>query len=191
MRRQNTCQNLSGNYQKRMKTIIQKEKLIKQKNSKYRRTISSSNILPKDLICKEHHLNFEKYCLDCKEDICPKCYKDNHLIHETIKYNELFLNESQMALFKEKYNAYIDKYYELIKKIKEWQNILNKNIKDLEEFMELNIINMIKKMLNEYNNKNLKYNTIIEYRMAFSLLLENNEDKLNNQKIIKLNLGLN
>ena len=186
MRRQNTCQNLSGNYQKRMKTIIQKEKLIKQKNSKYRRTISSSNILLKDLICKEHHLNFEKYCLDCKEDICPKCYKDGHLIHETIKYNELFLNESQMALFKEKYNAYIDKYYELIKKIKEWQNILNRNIKDLEEFMELNIINMIKKMINEYNNKNLKYNTIIEYRMAFSLLLENNEDKLNNQKIIKL-----
>ena len=96
-----------------------------------------------------------------------------------------------MALFKEKYNEYIDKYYELIKKIKEWQNILNKNIKDLEEFMELNIINVIKKMINEYNNKNLKYNTIIEYRMAFSLLLENNEDKLNNQKIIKLNLGLN
>ena len=39
-------------------------------------------------------------------------------------------------------------------KIKEWQEILNKNIKDFEEFIQKNIINLLKRMINEYDIEN-------------------------------------
>ena len=188
MRHQNTCQNFFNSYQKKLNLEIPEKKIIKSKKIKHRRTLSFSNVLKKskEMFCELHNLNFENYCLKCKEDICPECYKNSHFVHDTVKYEELSLNEKQIVLFKAKYDEYIDKYYELIDKIKEWQNILNKNIKEFEEFMETKIINVIKRMINEYNIDNLNYNTIIEYRTIYSLLLENNEDKLSNQKIIKL-----
>ena len=186
MRQQNTYQNIFSKYQKKLNSEIPSLNIIHSKKLKNRKIFPSSNIKIKDYICKEHNINYEKYCLECKEDICSKCYNNSHLIHDVIEYNEMCLNEEEIKIFKEKYDEYIDKYYELMNKIKEWQKILNKNIKDFEDYMELNIINVIKKMINEYNSDNLNYNTIIEYRTAYSLLIENNEDKLNNQKIIQL-----
>ena len=187
MRHQNTCQNLSSKYHKKLNIEIPQIKINQQRKSKHLRINSQLN---KDnqnnFICAEHHLNYEKYCINCKEDICNKCYKENHLIHDTINYDELSLNEKQIEIFRKKYDEYINKYEELMKKMKEWQTTFNKNIKDFEDFMKNKIINVIKKMMDEYKDENLNYNTIIEYRIAYSLLIENNEDKLNNQKIIKL-----
>ena len=188
MKHQNTCQNFFNKYEKKYNFESPQTKAVQTKKFKHKRNLSISNKLKisKDSICKEHHLNFEKYCTNCKEDICPICYKNNHYIHETINYEELTLNEKEINVFKEKYDEYIEKYYALMNKIKEWQEILNKNIKDFEEFIQKNIINLLKRMINEYDIENLTYNSIIEYRIAYSLLLENNEDKLSNQKIIKL-----
>jgi len=187
MRNQKTCQNLSSKYHKKLNIVIPQTKLNQQRKPKHRRINSELNKNnQKDFICEDHHLNFEKYCINCKEDICNKCYKENHLIHDTIKYDELSLNEKQIEIFRKKYDEYITKYHELMKKIKEWQTTFNNNIKYFEDFMQNKIINVINKMINEYKEENLNYNTIIEYRIAYSLLIENNEDKLNNQKIIKL-----
>ena len=187
MRNQKTCQNLSSKYYKKLNIVIPQTKLNQQRKPKHRRINSELNKNnQKDFICEDHHLNFEKYCINCKEDICNKCYKENHLIHDTIKYDELSLNEKQIEIFRKKYDEYINKYDELMKKIKEWQTTFNNNIKYFEDFMQNKIVNVIKKMINEYKEENLNYNTIIEYRIAYSLLIENNEDKLNNQKIIKL-----
>ena len=188
MKHQNTCQNLYNNYEKKLNLESPKSKIIQSKKVKFKRTLSVSNKLKisKEFLCKEHHLNFEKYCIDCKEDICPICYKNSHFIHEVTKYEEITLEKEEFDLFKKKYNEYIDNYYDLMNKIKEWQKILNKNIKDFEEFVQNNFINLVKKMINEYDIENLTYNTIIEYRMVYSLLLENNEEKIKNQKIIKL-----
>ena len=187
MRHQNTCQNLSSKYQKKFNFEFPLIKTNKPKKSNLKRTTSLTNKnQSNDNKCPEHHLNFINYCLNCKEDTCSKCLNNNHLLHDVIKYEEISLNEKQIEFFKEKYEKYINKYNELMNKIKEWQKILNKNIKDFEEYMQINIINIIKKMIEEYRNDNLNYNKIIEYRIVYSLLIENNEDKLNNQKIIKL-----
>ena len=187
MRHQNTCQNLSSKYHKKLNIEIPQIKINQQRKSKHLRINSELNKNNQNnFICAEHHLNYEKYCINCKEDICNKCYKENHLIHDTINYDELSLNEKQIEIFRKKYDEYINKYEELMKKMKEWQTTFNKNIKDFEDFMKNKIINVIKKMMDEYKDENLNYNTIIEYRIAYSLLIENNEDKLNNQKIIKL-----
>ena len=188
MKHQNTCQNFYNKYETKLNFEGPKTKIIPSKKIKHKRTLSLSNKLnfAKENLCKEHRLNFEKYCLDCKEDICSICHKNSHFIHEVTKYEEITLEEEQFDLFKKKYNEYIDKYYDLMNKIKEWQKTLNKNIKDFEDFIQKNFINLIKKMINEYDISNLTYNTIIEYRMAYSLLLENDEEKMKNQKIIKL-----
>ena len=188
MKHQNTCQNFYNKYERKLKLEGPKTKIIQSKKIKHKRTLSLSNKLNivNEFLCKEHRSNFEKYCLDCKEDICSICYKNSHFLHEVTKYEEISLEKEQFDLFKKKYNEYIDKYYDLMNKIKEWEKILNKNIKDFEDFIQKNFINLIKKMINEYDISNLSYNTIIEYRMAYSLLLDNDEEKIKNQKIIKL-----
>ena len=183
---QNTCQNFFSKYQNRLNNIP-KIKLDQINTPKQRRATSSSkNIIKKDFICEQHNLNLEQYCLDCKEDVCSKCYKNDHSKHEVIKYDEITLNEEEINLMKEKLEEYNNKYEELMQEIKEWKNLLEKNIKKFEEYMKYDIINAIKRMINEYKIDNLNYNTIIEYRLAFSLLIENSSEKIKNQKIMKL-----
>ena len=172
MRHQNTCQNLSSKYQKKFNFEIPLIKTNKPKKQNHIRTTSLTNKnKSNDNKCVEHHFNLINYCLNCKEDICLKCLNNNHLLHDVIKYEEISLGEKQIELFKEKYEQYVNKYNELMNKIKEWQKILNKNIKDFEEYVQINIINIIKKMIEEYRNDNLNYNKIIEYRIVYSLLI--------------------
>ena len=136
--------------------------------------------------CKEHNRNFYKYCIICKEDICPQCYKNNHFIHDIIKYEDIILNENQMQLFKKYYTDYIGIFSKLLIQFKQWQNIFNNTLLQFEVYMKNNIIAIINNMINNYNLNKLTYNTIIEYRLMFSLLSESKEEKLNNQKIIKI-----
>ena len=183
---QNTCQNFFSKYQNRLNNIP-KIKLEQINTPKQRRATSSSkNIIKKDFICEQHKLNLEQYCLDCREDACSKCCQKNHSKHEVIKYDEITLNEEEINFMKEKLEEYNNKYEELMQEIKEWKNLLEKNIKKFEEYMKYDIINAIKRMINEYKLDNLNYNTIIEYRLAFSLLIENSSEKIKNQKIMKL-----
>ena len=185
MKHQKTCQNIFKT-KKKLNIEIPHITLSKKINHKRSFSLSNNKKLLIDFICPKHNLNYEKYCLVCKEDICSRCYKNNHSIHDIIDYTEISLKKEEIELFKAKYIEYKNKYNEYINKIKEWQNILNKYIQNFEEYMEKNIINAIDKMIKEYNYENLNYNTIIEYRMVNSLFHEKNEDKLGDQKIIKL-----
>ena len=87
MKHQKTCQNLFNKYEKKLNLEGPKTKIIQSKKIKHKRTLSLSNKLniSKEFLCKEHRLNFEKYCLDCKEDICSICYRNSHYIHEVTK----------------------------------------------------------------------------------------------------------
>ena len=139
-----------------------------------------------DFICKEHNRNYYKYCLICKEDICPQCYNNNHFIHDTVEYQDISLNENQINLFIREYNEYINIYSNILMKIKELQNNLNKAILEFEAYMKNNIIDVINKMINNYNITKINYNTMLEYRLIYSLLLENKMEKINNQKMVKI-----
>ena len=194
MKHLKTCENFDTKYKKidihKSKNPVKRIQYIQSKN---RRTISLSNKHNNNnnkeknvILCPEHKINFVKYCRICKEDLCPKCYKDSHLIHDVIDYEEISLNENQIHSFKDKIEVYCKNISDLLQKIKDWQNNLEKNIRNFELFIQNKIINAMNKMKEEYNKDNMNYNKIIEYRMIYSLLLENNEDKLNNQKLIKL-----
>ena len=138
-----------------------------------------------EYICKEHNRKFYKYCLLCKKDICPQCNNKNHFIHDTLKYGDISLNDNQIKLLKREYMEYIDMFSNLLIKINQWKNIFNNAILEFEEYMK-NIIDVINKMINNYDINEIDYKTIIEYRLIYSLLLGNKEEKLNNQKMIKI-----
>ena len=188
MRHQRTHENFATNLYKSMNPEFSNLyiKNMKENNRKSFYNNVSSYAKNIDFICKEHNRNFFKYCLICKEDICQECYNNNHFIHDTVEYKDLFLNENQMNLFIKEYNEYIKFYSNLLMKIKEWQNALNKAVLEFEEYLKNNIIDVISKMINNYNINEINYNTIIEYRLIYSLLLENKEEKLNNQKMLKI-----
>lgn len=185
---QKTCENFYSKLHNSVNSEFSNLNIGNMSQSKqnlfHKRTSSYSKYI-KEYKCKEHNRSFYKYCIKCKEDICPSCYNNSHFIHKVVKYEDLSLNENQIKLFKDEYNDYIHNYSNLILKIKEWQNILNNSINELEEYIN-NIIQVINKMIFNYNIKKLNYNTIIEYRLIYSLLLDNNEEKLNNQKMLKL-----
>ena len=185
---QKTCDNFYSKFHNSVNSEFSNLNLNNMNQSKknlfHKRTSSYSKYI-KEYKCKEHNRNFYKYCIKCKEDICPSCYNNSHFIHKVVKYEDLSLNENQIKSFKDEYNDYIHNYSNLILKIKEWQNILNNAINEFEEYIN-NIMQVVNKMIFNYNKNKLNYNTIIEYRLIYSLLLDNNEEKLNNQKMIKL-----
>jgi len=189
MKHQKTCDNFYNNLHKSLKSELSNDNLNKitqeNKNPFHIKSTSYSENT-KIYKCKEHNRNFYKYCIICKEDICPQCYNNNHFIHDIIKYEDISLNDNQIQLFNQYYNNYIDIFSNLLIKIKQWQNILSETISQFEEYMKKNIIEIINKMINNYDINKISYNTIIEYRLIYSLLLDNNKEKINNQKMIKI-----
>ena len=151
----------------------------------FQRKFSSNNNI-KENNCKIHNRNFYKYCIWCKKDICPNCYKESHFIHDNIKYNDVYLNDSQFDLLKKEYNDYIETFSDILIKIKKWQNTVNKSIAELEQFVKNNFFEIINKMINNYDVNNLNYNTILEYRLIYSFFLNNKEEKTYNKKLINV-----
>ena len=189
MRHQKTYDKFYNNLYKSVNSELSNNNLnqIIHKNKKpFHKKNTSYSITREKYKCKEHNSNFYKYCIICKEDICRKCYQNNHFIHDIIKYEDIALNENQIHLFKKYYNDYIDVFNNLLIQIKQWQKIFNNTLLQFEEYMKNNIIEIIKKMINNYNINKLTYNTIIEYRLIYSLLTDKKEEKLNNQKMIKI-----
>ena len=188
MRHQRTHDNFYTNLYKSANFKIPNMKLnninyINKKSFQKSTSIINRNI---EYICKEHNRKFYKYCLICKEDICPQCNNNNHFIHDTLKYKDISLNDEQMKLLRKEYKEYIDTFSDLLIKINQWKNTFNNAIFELEEYLQKNIIDVINKMINDYDINEINYKTIIEYRIIYSLLLENKEEKLNNQKLIKI-----
>ena len=188
MRRKITFDNYNGNLYKSVNINYSNLDINtitnKQENALERK--DSFNKINKEYKCKFHNRNFDKYCIMCKQDICPNCYKEKHFIHDIIKYKDILLNNNQFELLKKEYNDYIETFSNILIKIKKWQKIFNKSINELDQYVNKNIIEVINKMINNYDINKLNYNTIIEYRLIYSLLLSDVFEKTNNEKIIKI-----
>ena len=91
-----------------------------------------------------------------------------------------------MKLLRKDYKEYIDVFSDLLIKINQWKNTFSNAFLELEEYIQKNIIDVINIMINNYDINEVNYKTIIEYRIIYSLLLENKEEKLNNHKLIKI-----
>jgi hypothetical protein len=179
------CSNLCKSTNSEVSIISQDNTSQEKPQPFHKRTISLTKI-NKRYKCNEHNRNFYKYCIKCKDDICPQCYNNKHFIHDNINYEDISLNKKQMNLFKKEYNEYIKIYKQIITIIRDWGYRFHQAVADFEAYMKKNVIDMINNMINNYDINNINYNTIIEYRIIFSFLLENNEENMTNQKMIKL-----
>ena len=189
MKHQKTYDNFYSNMHKSVKSELSNTNQgisCKEKPKVFHKRAISFSKINKKFKCNEHNRNYYKYCIQCKDDICPQCYNNNHFIHDNINYEDISLNKKQMKLFIKEYNEYIKIYTQILVKIKEWQERFTQTVADFDSYMKKNVIDIISNMINNYDINNINYNTIIEYRTIFSLLLEKSEENVANQKMIKL-----
>ena len=133
-----------------------------------------------DYQCKIHNKSYSKYCLNCSKNICEECLNE-HSNHELKNIDnkiniENYINKIKSA---EEYNNNV---LEIVNGyIKSIQNTLSKLINDLENFknlnnLEINLCNtLIKIEEDNKENKNLNYHIINN----LNLILDFNELNIN------------
>lgn len=73
--------------------------------------------------CTEHNEKYSYYCINCKENICEKCFKnEKHETHTIYNINSLSPNNAEISLLKEKISEFLLKKDELLKNLKELEN---------------------------------------------------------------------
>ena len=134
--------------------------------------------------CPEHNEYFSKICLKCNIDICPRCDKNYHYSHKTIKYEDANPDYVEIENLQKVINIYIDKYNSLRKEINNWYTDLKNKIYDFELSLKNNdIVNSLDFIINYHKNK-ISLNSIIKFRKIYYNLIEENNTK--NKKIISL-----
>ena len=97
-------------------------------------------------------MNYNKYCKDCKLNICLLCGK-NHKNHSIIDFGEIIISKEDNIKEINKLEEYINKLNynidDIIKKLNEVKENMNKYMK-----IYYNIYNDI---INNYNCKNINY----------------------------------
>ena len=73
--------------------------------------------------CTEHNEIYAYYCIDCKENICQKCFIDEkHEKHTKYNIKSLSPNNAEITLLKEKISLFLLKKDELLTKLKDLEN---------------------------------------------------------------------
>jgi Leucine-rich repeat (LRR) protein len=73
--------------------------------------------------CTEHNEKYAYFCLNCKENICEKCFKDEkHESHIKYNINSLSPNNAEISVLKEKISLFLLKKDELLMNLKELEN---------------------------------------------------------------------
>ena len=74
---------LKTNYNlKRLVDIVSEEEKKAARVALQRRRTTRPSIRTTRSLCKEHHRQFEYFCLDCSELLCPRCISASHRDHE-------------------------------------------------------------------------------------------------------------
>ena len=168
------CDNCKKKKKKKKNNIFQKQfyrcnickiNLCRFCKSNHYKNHKIINYYNKNYICEIHNMNYNKYCEDCKLNICLYCGEE-HKNHSIIDYEDIIINKE-------------DNIKE-INKSEEYINRLNNNIDDI-----INILNKVKKNMNEYYNiyiniiKNYNYENI-NYEILYNI----NEFNYYNNNII-------
>jgi len=126
-------------------------------------------------ICKEHKFNISEYCTICKNNICLFCSnEEKHKNHKDkiIKFSDIILSSFEY----EKANKILEQREQFIKsfinKIENWKNEIIKKVKNLENILDKEII-ILRKMTSNFNKKYLNYNYINNYNNIYEYLLGN------------------
>ena len=137
--------------------------------------------------CKEHNDFFNKICLTCNLDICPKCEKNLHRTHQIIKYEEIIPDNIEINNLQNKLKDYIDTFEFLRKNIIDWFNDIKSKINSFEKIYNKNEIKNSYEFIMNYSYKNpVCFNSIYKFRKIYNNIIDNNTktknilQKLNN-----------
>ena len=112
--------------------------------------IKKKKVQKKFNICETHNLNYEKYCEDCKKNICNKC-EEEHKEHKLKIIKEIIPNKNEIKKNAERLKYYINNTKENIKDI---INKLNKAYENIDKYYAIH-----NEILDNYDENNINYET--------------------------------
>ena len=140
--------------------------------------------------CKEHNNYFNKICLKCHFDICPKCEKNMHRMHQTIKYEEIIPDDFEIKNLQNKLKDYLDTFEFLRKDINDWFNEIKRKINSFEQIFNKNEIKNSYEFIMNYSYKTPTcFDSIHKFRKIYNNLIETKNN--NNNKNIFQTLSSN
>ena len=107
-----------------------------------------------DYFCNKHNKQYNKYCNNCKINICELCVKE-HSNHEIINYEDIIFNINDIINQKNELKKSIDEFNKDVKVIKEKNDEGNKLSENFEIYF-----NLFDKIINNYIKKSIDYQTI-------------------------------
>ena len=110
--------------------------------------IKKKNIKKIFHICQAHNLNYEKYCDDCKKNICQKC-EEEHKEHNLQIIKEIIPDKNEL---KKNGDALKSQVNETKKNVNDVIAKLNKAIENLDKFYAIH-----NEILDGYNDDNINY----------------------------------
>ena len=134
-----TLSDCKNNHKKENLTISEYEEIKKRQTQKSDK---------KFYICEKHNSNYEKYCEECKKNICQKC-EEEHKGHNLIIYKEIIPDKNELKKSGEKLKYSVNKFKSNIKDI---INQLNKASENVEKFYAI-----YNDIVNSCENDNLNY----------------------------------
>ena len=171
-----------------MKNIQNMNLLKNLLNSKDKKRYYSTNTLKSynTYKCKEHLDFYNKICIKCNIDICPKCEKNYHINHQVLKYEDIFPDQKEIQNLQNQIQVYINTFENLRKEINIWLNEMKEKMKSLDKIWKKNeIINSYDLIMNYKKNK-ICLDNIFIFRKIYSNIIEGNNTK-NNEIFNKLN----
>ena len=161
-------------------------------NSRDKKRFNSANsyIRYNTYKCQEHNDFFNKVCLKCNMDICPKCEKNFHSTHQTIKYDDIIPDNLEIKNLQNQIKTYLDIFDYLRKEINTWYNEIKEKMKCFEHIYNNNeIINSYDLIMN-YSSKNIIcLDTIYRFRKIYYNIIEHeiNDNNKNKNILMKIN----
>ena len=129
-----------------------------------------------DYACNKHNKQYNKYCNNCKINICELCDIE-HSKHKIINYNDIIFNINDIINQKNELRKSIDEFNKDAKEIKETNKEHNNILKNLEIYF-----NLFDEIINNFNKKNINYQTIqnlIEYKKYNQVIIQDLTDIIN------------
>ena len=131
--------------------------------------------------CKAHNDFYDKICLKCYMDICPKCEKNFHRTHQTIKYEEIFPDNFEIQNLQSQINIYLDALEFLKKELNNWYNGIKEKMECFEQIFKNNEVLKSYDLIMNYSSKNIIcLDTIYKFRKIYFNLID--DDNTNNDR---------
>ena len=167
--------------------------------------------IDKNYICSIHNEPYSKYCLDCRTNSCIQC-SNIHKDHKNIYFGDIIPNideiknklkelRSSIDSFRQNINDIIKKLnnivdnFEIYYKLNEFMvnnyKSKDRNYEILKNLNEINNCKSVFNALNDINNDNNIKNKLNKIFNIYNLMNNKEEEKENNEILIKNNLDEN